>query len=203
MSEYHKFVFDTNNRLFVGNFDEMYKQESKVGFDSWHQEDNRQLNRKIAFSILESYNFNTIIDLGCGKGTVTHLLKKNNNSVIGVDVSDTALEIAKSRFPDIVFKNFDINQINEIEIFFGQNDLKVDLIFSAELFSYLSNYKKVLASLSKKCKYLMITLYLPENPIGFVKSQNELELAISKHYNIIEFVQLKKSRFSIVFAESK
>lgn len=56
MSEYHKYVFDLENRSFVGNFEEMYRKESEVGFDSWHQENNRQLNRKIALSILDSYN---------------------------------------------------------------------------------------------------------------------------------------------------
>ena len=207
MSKYHKFVFDSENRRFVGNFEEMYQQESEVGFDSWHQEDNRQLNRKIALSILESYNFGNILDLGCGKGAFTHFLKKNNNKVVGIDVSDTALSIARGRFPDIDFDNFDINQTSELENYFynqyGDIAEKIDLVFSAELFSYLSNYKEVLACLSKKCRYIMITLYLPENPIGFVKSKYELENAISDHFEILELVELKKSRFSIVFAKSK
>ncbi len=207
MSKYHKFVFDSENRRFVGNFEEMYQQESEVGFDSWHQEDNRQLNRKIALSILESYNFGNILDLGCGKGAFTHFLKKSNNKVVGIDVSDTALSIARGRFPDIDFDNFDINQTSELENYFynqyGDNAEKIDLVFSAELFSYLSNYKEVLACLSKKCRYIMITLYLPENPIGFVKSKYELENSISDHFEILELVELKKSRFSIVFAKSK
>lgn len=48
----------------------------------------------------------------------------------------------------------------------------------------------------------MITLYLPENPIGFDKSRVQLENAVSDHFEILELVELKKSRFSIVFVKS-
>jgi hypothetical protein len=60
MAEYHKFVFDFENRSFVGQFEEMYQQEKVSNFDSWHQEDSRQLNRKIALSIMENYNFRSM-----------------------------------------------------------------------------------------------------------------------------------------------
>ena len=76
MTGYHQYIFDTENRRFVGQFEEMYQQEKSANFDSWHQEDSRQLNRKIALNILDAYNFNRIIDLGCGKGALTHHLKK-------------------------------------------------------------------------------------------------------------------------------
>ena len=67
-------------------------------FDSWHQEDSRQLQRKIALSILEEYNFQSIVDVGSGKGALTHLLKKRNNQVIGLDISSTAVEQQKQDF---------------------------------------------------------------------------------------------------------
>ena len=56
----------------------MYQNESKENFDSWHQDDTRQLQRKIDMAILEDYNFEKIIDIGCGKGSLSHLLKKKN-----------------------------------------------------------------------------------------------------------------------------
>ena len=36
---YHNFVFDIDNRKFVGEFDKMYKAETTKGFDSWDQDD--------------------------------------------------------------------------------------------------------------------------------------------------------------------
>ena len=80
MAKYHKYVFDLENRKLVGDFETMYQNESKENFDSWHQDDARQLQRKIDLVILEDYNFEKIIDLGCGKGNLTHLLKKKNNA---------------------------------------------------------------------------------------------------------------------------
>ena len=72
MAEYHKYVFDINKREFIGKFDEMYQDEAISCFDSWHQEDTRQLNRKVALNLLDNYNFKTIIDIGSGKGALTH-----------------------------------------------------------------------------------------------------------------------------------
>ena len=62
MAEYHKYVFDLEKRTFIGDFETMYQQESVDNFDSWHQDDTRQLQRKIDLTILEDYNFNKIID---------------------------------------------------------------------------------------------------------------------------------------------
>jgi len=43
---YHKFVFDIDNRKFVGEFDKMYKAETTEGF-------------------------NFIVNVGCGNGALT------------------------------------------------------------------------------------------------------------------------------------
>jgi trans-aconitate methyltransferase len=86
----------------------MYQHEKTANFDSWHQDDSRQLNRKIALDILGSYNFQRIVDIGSGKGTLTHQLKKINNQVLGLDISPTAIEVARARFPDIEFDVADV-----------------------------------------------------------------------------------------------
>lgn len=109
MAKYHKYVFDLEKRELVGDFETMYQNESKENFDSWHQDDSRQLQRKIDLAILEDYNFNKILDIGCGKGSLTHILKKKNNTVIGLDISQTAVDIASERFPDIDFMCSDVN----------------------------------------------------------------------------------------------
>ncbi len=117
MAGYHKYVFNADKREFVGSFERMYQNEQIDNFDSWHQEDSRQLQRKIALSILEEYNFQSIVDVGSGKGALTHLLKKRNNQVIGLDISPTAVEQAKARFPDIQFSSIDVNDSDKFELF--------------------------------------------------------------------------------------
>jgi 2-polyprenyl-3-methyl-5-hydroxy-6-metoxy-1,4-benzoquinol methylase len=110
MENYHKYVFDTERRTFVGHFEEMYQNESIANFDSWHQEDTRQLNRQISLEIIDQFNFGNIVDVGCGKGALTHRLKKKNNKVLGIDISHTAIDIASARFPDIAFKQLDVGK---------------------------------------------------------------------------------------------
>ena len=44
---YHRFVFDTEQRRFVGEFEEMYRREDEEGFDSWHQEDVGEQDRHV------------------------------------------------------------------------------------------------------------------------------------------------------------
>ena len=205
MKKYHKYIFNLQKKKFVGNFEEMYQMEKTKIFDSWHQEDSRQLHRKIALEILSNFNFQLIIDIGSGKGTLTHLLKKNNNKVIGFDISKTATKIANSRYLDIEFKTLDLNKISilkkNLDLYIKKHG-KIDLIFSAECLSYLHNWKKLIRFFSKNCSYILLTLFLPEDPLGYVKSFQELEEEVSNSFNLLESIIIKKKNFIIIFAEN-
>ena len=50
--------------------------EEQEDFDSWNISNLSILSRRIHLEIINSYNFNSILDFGCGKGALTHLLKK-------------------------------------------------------------------------------------------------------------------------------
>ena len=208
MAKYHKYVFDVEKRTFIGDFENMYAHESIEKFDSWHQDDSRQLQRKICLEILNQYNFNTIVDIGCGKGALTHILKKKNNNCLGIDISQTAIDIAKERFNDIDFVVCDINNIGAFSDLILTRGIckgggKLDLVFSSEAFSYFSNYKKLLKEISEVSDYFMISLYLPNGPIGFVKSESELLDDIRCYFEIVEHVSLSVQKSVIVFAKSK
>ena len=202
MAKYHKYVFDLENRKFVGDFETMYQNESKENFDSWHQDDSRQLQRKIDLAILEDYNFDKVLDVGCGKGSLTHILKKKNNIVVGIDISQTAIDIASERFPDIKFVCSDVNTISNYTKIVD-NMGGVNLVFTSEVFSYIEHWKDLLFEISKTTDYFMISLYIPENPIGFIKTENELVNEISKTFNIIEHITLNITNFVVVFAKRK
>ena len=207
MAGYHKYVFDIDKREFVGSFEEMYQNEQVDNFDSWHQEDSRHLQRKIALSILDEYNFQSIVDVGSGKGVLTHLLKKRNNQVIGLDISPTAVEKAKARFPDIQFNSMDVNDPDKFDLFLKDSLESCvsgdNLIFAAECLSYLSNWKDFIRIASRNVDFLMVGLFIPKNPIGFVKTAKELELEICKYYEIIESVRLAKLEFIIIFGKRR
>jgi SAM-dependent methyltransferase len=202
MAKYHKYIFDLEKRELVGDFETMYQNESKENFDSWHQDDTRQLQRKIDLAILEDYNFNKVLDIGCGKGSLTHLLKKKNNYVIGIDISQTAVNIVKERFPDINFVCSDVNNIKNYTLLVDEMG-GVDLVFTSEVFSYIENWKELLSNISRTTEYFMISLYIPENPIGFIKSEQDLVNEINKSFEIIEHISLNITNFVVVLAKRK
>lgn len=176
MATYHKYIFDTEKRAFLGKFEEMYQNEDKEGYDSWHQSDANILKNKISETILGQYQFKTIADIGCGKGSFTSRLKQVNNYVLGVDLSETAIKKAKQNYSEIDFQTQTTDEFLE-----RQPDF--DLVVCMETLSYLENWKTFLKEVSGKCQYLYLTLYLPENPIGYVKSFTDLEQELEMHYS--------------------
>jgi hypothetical protein len=75
MSEgYHQYIFDIEHRKFVGDFEQMYKAESKAGFDSWHQDDLRHFDKRVCLELISDYNFSDVLDIGCGKGAFSQFL---------------------------------------------------------------------------------------------------------------------------------
>jgi 2-polyprenyl-3-methyl-5-hydroxy-6-metoxy-1,4-benzoquinol methylase len=198
------------NRKFVGKFEDMYRLEKIQNFDSWQQDDTRHFSRKVALDILDGFNFGRILDIGCGKGMLTHRLKKNNNHVVGLDVSPTAIEVARSRYLDIDFEVVDVNNLTKLRYFLDENygcvedaNMKnIDLVFAAECLSYIENWKGLIQDLAQRTSYLMITLYIPNNPVGYVKSSDEIEFVVSNNFEILEVVSMKNSQSVILFARS-
>jgi 2-polyprenyl-3-methyl-5-hydroxy-6-metoxy-1,4-benzoquinol methylase len=44
------------------------------------------------------------IDLGCGTGRLTHLIHEHHMNVVGVDLDTHMIEVAKKKYPNILFK---------------------------------------------------------------------------------------------------
>jgi SAM-dependent methyltransferase len=194
MAKYHKYIFDSETRSFVGNFEEMYQREDIEKFDSWEQNNVNHMTKKLAMEILSGYNFNSIIDFGCGKGAFTNLLRKNNNSVIGIDISYTALAKAKLSYPLVDFQVGDAEYLSTLP--------HVDLIVAIEVFSYIHNWREIIEVISKRCTYFFITVYIPPNPIGFIKSIDELKKALTNNFSIVTELVVNNDS-SIFFLKSQ
>lgn len=93
-----------------------------------------QLSLKI-LKILGYRRFRNILDIGCGKGKFTSAIKKvyKNAHILGIDISETAINAAKSRYPDIIFKTLDITKT-------PFNYSKYDCIFVTEIIWYVLPY---------------------------------------------------------------
>jgi 2-polyprenyl-3-methyl-5-hydroxy-6-metoxy-1,4-benzoquinol methylase len=147
---YHKYVFDLKKRKFVGKFEEMYQHEDIEGFNSWHSSDLTHLAKLISLAILNRYNFKNILDFGCGKGAFTHILKKRNNYVLGLDISKTAIKKAKANYGNKI--DFKVIQNNDFTSFVEKQ--KFDLTIILETLSYIRNWRKVIEDISKFSIYI-------------------------------------------------
>ncbi len=99
-----------------------------------------------ANKILEELNFHgneTILDLGCGDGTITNQLAEMvpDGKVIGIDASEGMIKIAlqDKQLQNVHFDLKDINEINYINEF--------DFIFSNATLHWIKDHGKLLKSI--------------------------------------------------------
>ncbi len=141
---------------------------------------------QFALDIIKDNNFTNILDIACGVGYGTNFLAaKSNASIIGVDISKEALNIANTKFshPNIEFRNLDCQDLSSIE------DSKFDCIISFETFEHLLNPTLFLNNLFNKLapsgKLIIST------PNKDVSSPEKLDWAYhEKEYKASEFTEM-------------
>ena len=105
----------------------------------------------------------TVLDVGCGEGSITIPLAKRVKKVIGIDSSPKMLEFLKKRANDNEISNIKsilmpIEDINYTEI--GD----VDVVICSRSLNGIIPIDKVLTELNKIAnKYVFITIFGPEN----------------------------------------
>ena len=109
---------------------EKYYQIAKEGLEQSSHEGEK---------VLKDYamNVNSILDLGCGEGSRLNLLSEGKYA-IGLDISKTAIRLAKENYPRVNFIQADLENI----------PLKGDsfeLIYSAYVLEHLTKPEKVLS----------------------------------------------------------
>lgn len=89
-----------------------------------------------------------IIDLGCGPGNSTRVLKDRfpNARIIGADYSENMLKKARSENPDLDFVQLDLS--GDISEYNG----KFDVVFSNACFQWLPNHRELLPRVFKLLK---------------------------------------------------
>lgn len=125
MTEYHDYVIKEGR--FIGAFEEMYRDCE----DPWHQDQLQPVSREIALLLLRDRTYRRILDLGCGKGRFTNQIQTATGGVVtGVDISPTAVSIARTRYPDIEFLSASVPPLNV-------SNTGCDLVVVGELLWYV------------------------------------------------------------------
>ena len=178
---YHRFVFDTEQRRFVGEFEEMYRREDEEGYDSWSQEDvGGLLDKRLSLTIIDGVPTRRVLDMGCGKGAFTSLLAGPGREVVGVDISPTAIEKARERAPEIDFRVGTTDDVEEVA------PGPFDVVVAMEILSYVEDWRGAIDTFARLAERLYVSLYIPPNPIGFVKTFDDLRDEVTKRFGEIE-----------------
>lgn len=106
-----------------------------------------------------------IIDIGCGPGNSTAVLKQyfNNAEIIGIDSSEDMIDKAKSEYNDLTFINSDIR-----DIFINEKE-SYDVVFSNACIQWIPEHKALIKNMIELLKdngYLAIQIpYNYDEPI--------------------------------------
>jgi len=112
---------------FIGAFEEMYQRCE----DPWHQDELFPYANELVLWEIAKGNYRKILDVGCGLGKFTHQIwQATKANVIGVDISSTAIQKAKARYPNVDYRVADVCTLNFVEE-------SVDLIVASELLWYI------------------------------------------------------------------
>lgn len=95
---------------------------------------------KTVLKLIENLNAKNILKIGCGEGFLTkHLVKTFPKSkIIGIDISEKALKIARKLNPEVIFLEKDATQLKTIN-----KNKDFDLIICCETLEHISNTKAV------------------------------------------------------------
>ena len=93
-------------------------------------------------------NNQSILDLGCGTGTLTAQLKELSKEVIVVDGSQSMIKRAQEQYPDIEFMVCDA-----LELPFNR---QFDVVFSNAVFHWISDHNALLnkKDIKNRCVFL-------------------------------------------------
>jgi SAM-dependent methyltransferase len=105
--DYHQYVF--NNGRLVGDFERMYRESTVV---PWRQDESvHSWWSDIAVRMLEVHApYETAIEVGCGLGYFADRVSTLCRSVVGVDISPTAVRKARAKFPHLEFRVLDVRK---------------------------------------------------------------------------------------------
>lgn len=83
----------------------VWNENSKEMWDSGSRKDIMPFYRK------HIQKGSAILDIGCASGYSTFKLDENNYRVIGMDISDEMINLAKINYPELAFQQGDVNRL--------------------------------------------------------------------------------------------
>jgi 2-polyprenyl-3-methyl-5-hydroxy-6-metoxy-1,4-benzoquinol methylase len=92
-------------------------------------------------------NNKTVLDFGCNTGFGTEMISSTAKKIVGVDISERALGIAKNRY---IHPNIEFAQIDGVTLPF--NDQEFDLVVSFQVIEHIIDYSNYLGPIKRVLK---------------------------------------------------
>ncbi|MGB1247635.1 MAG: class I SAM-dependent DNA methyltransferase [Chitinophagales bacterium] len=156
----------------------------------------RDLDKKSTVDTLSKYDFETVIELGCGTGKNTLWLMEKAKTIIGLDFSQAMLNKAKEKIAcnKVTFKKADLTQNWAIE-----NDF-ADLITSSLTLEHIKDLNHIFRQTQLKLKdnglFFISELHPFKQYLGskakFVTTNGTQELETYTH-NITDYIEEAKN----------
>ena len=191
------FVFKNDNNIikFVGDFESLYQNEN----DPWKQSSREpsemkeyyDFSRKNLIDLIETKKLDQILEVGCGLGYTTQLIKeKANVNIDGLDVSQTAINKATTSYPHLNFFNGDISNY----VFTKKYQT---VLFMQCLWYILHDLDNVIKRIRK---YIPVEGYILFSQ-AFLKKQNYGTEIIDGHEGLVNYFEKKSDLFDIIYSE--
>lgn len=121
-----------------------------------------------------------VLDLGCGNGSLSHVIAEHGCEVVGVDTSAPGIAISRQSFPECQFIQADIYELPDTDMLNS-----FDVVLAIEVIEHLL-YPKELAKNAKLCLKPGGMLIISTPYHGYLKN---LMLAVSgkldKHFTVL------------------
>ncbi len=113
-----------------------------------NQNKTRDLDQKATIKTLESYSFDTVLELGCGTGKNTAWLLSKAKQIVAIDFSEEMLNKAKVKITDdrVLFQSDDLNKAWHVASDY------FDLITCSLTMEHIKDMDSIFAQAYKKLK---------------------------------------------------
>ena len=143
--------------------------------------------RQILLSLLDSITFTTLLDVGCGQGSLLAEIRNlyPQSIVAGVEFSSYAIKLAKRRVPNGDFFELDLTK--------GYLTKKYDVVICSEVLEHIDNDEIVIQNLYQMTEnYLIIS-----SPQGRMRKHEPMEYGHVRNYSKGELIKkLEANGFS-------
>lgn len=165
-------IYD-NERFFI-NYQQMRQQK---------ESSNRQLECPTIRSMIPVVDNCKAIDIGCGNGELSEYLASNGAaSVLGVDISERMIKLAKRRSQKISEITYECCAFEDLIL----DECQYDLVVSSVAFHYVENFNFVCAKIAQSLKQGGYFIFSIEHPVLTAnKTDWLLDINGQRKYNIV------------------